>query len=349
MSLKDKASRIDFTKIPSSAPGASPDAQGKADLVQTTTRPKTAPGLMLQQATDHRAGLVQENDSLKAQITELREVERQVVALREDAKEWVDAKAVKLIDPTLIDQSDWANRDTRHFQTPEFEALKAEIANAGGNVQPIKVRAKTNGRYEVVFGHRRLKACQELGFKVLALIDNLDDRGLFVEMDRENRERQSLSPWEQGVHYKRAIERGLFPSNRKLAEAVGADLSQVGKAIALAELPVEIVQAFASPLDLQFRWAKPLSDLWNEDEKVVRSKLSTIASMPSRPDPKAIFELLTKVQSAPESTTLEFKGKEIGKMTVAPNGSVRIDLLKGTIPKDRLKGLAQALTSYLAK
>ena len=63
-------------------------------------------------------------------------------------------------------------------------------------------------------------------------------------MERENRERQDLSPWEQGMMYRRALDLGLFTSNRALATALGIDHSNVGKSLALARLPDEVVAAF---------------------------------------------------------------------------------------------------------
>jgi hypothetical protein len=50
-----------------------------------------------------------------------------------------DGKPLKL-DPRSIRPSTWANRHEASFESAEFEELKAEIADAGGNVQPIKVR-----------------------------------------------------------------------------------------------------------------------------------------------------------------------------------------------------------------
>jgi ParB family chromosome partitioning protein len=107
-------------------------------------------------------------------------------------------------------------------------------------------------------GHRRHQACLELGLPVFAVIEALDDQSLFVEMDRENRQRKDLRPYEIGLMYAKALDDGLFPSAKKLAEAVGIDLSQLGKALSLARLPQDVLGAFQSPLDLQYRWASEL-------------------------------------------------------------------------------------------
>ena len=261
------------------------------------------------QTGDQRSELVRQNQELKSRVEALSNGAAQVPGLQEELKAWDGAKAARLIDPKLIVRSRWANRDRAHFSTPAFDELKGEIELAGGNVQPIKVRplpvtGDGGEQYEVVFGHRRHEACQQLGLPVFAVVDNLDDRSLFVEMDRENRSRKDLSAWEQGVMYRRALADGLFVSNRKLAEAVDADLTNVGRALALADLPKEIVAAFASPLDLQFRWARPLSQAWEADAEEVKKRLAALGPLASRAKPKVIFEQLVGRTATGDSTVL---------------------------------------------
>src|SRR5439155_17408723 len=132
----------------------------------------------------------------------------------------------------------WANRHEASFKTAEFEQLKAEIAQSGGNVQPIKVRPvavlngstpPAEGRFELVFGHRRHRACLDLGIPVLAAIEDASDVSLFEQMERENRGRKNLSAWEQGTMYRKALDEGLYPSLRRLSESLGVDVSLVSK------------------------------------------------------------------------------------------------------------------------
>ncbi|WP_066342684.1 ParB/RepB/Spo0J family partition protein [Azohydromonas lata] len=201
------------------------------------------------------AGLAQELHSLRAQVQQL-EGER----------------GAQPLDARLVRASRWANRHAASFENEDFAELKAEIAGAGGNVQPIKVRplsgpATDGARYEIVFGHRRHRACLELGLPVLAVVADLDDRALFAEMDRENRARKNLSAYEQGVMYRRALKEGLFPSQRMLAVAVGADSGNVSRAIKVAELPEDLLAAFGSPLAVQFAWASDLADALQRDRQ----------------------------------------------------------------------------------
>ena len=53
------------------------------------------------------------------------------------------------------------------------------------------------------------------------------DQELFEQMERENRSRSDLSAWEQGAMYRRALDDGLYPSLRQLAESLDVDPSLV--------------------------------------------------------------------------------------------------------------------------
>jgi len=270
MSLKDKASRIKFP-TPAVLPTSSPPVDVKT---------KTAPGAMMAFANDRRSEMLKENEELRTAAAEAAKVQARLDETLAELKQWEGAKGVRMIDPNLIGKSRFANRHDVNFDGEAFAQLKDEIANAGGNVQPIKVRpvqAEGQEKFEIVYGHRRHEACRQLGLPVAALVDNLDDQALFVEMDRENRMRENLSPWEQGVMYQRALDDGLFPSNKKLADAVGADLGNVGKALSLAALPVEVVDAFQSPLDIQYRFSKPLKDALAKDSQGVLKRAKVLS------------------------------------------------------------------------
>ena len=291
MALKDKAKRIDFTFLP-----AAENTFKTGEIKGEAKPPKTAPGVMMAFAVDQRSDLLLENDALKTQASRVGELEGRLSEATKELQGWEGAKATRLIEPAHIQRSQYANRHEINFSGLEFEKLKVEISNAGGNVQPIKVRPIASSddkyRYEIVFGHRRHEACRQLGLKVSAIVDNLDDQTLFVEMERENRERKDLSGWEQGVMYKNALDMGLFPSSRKLAEAVGVDLGNLGKALSLARLPAEVVGAFHSPLDLQFRWAKPLTQAYENDCDAFIGRAKRVNASKHKLSSKEIFEIL---------------------------------------------------------
>ena len=224
-------------------------------------------------------------------------------SLREELKNWEGASPARKIDPAIIEPSRWANRHSDSYENTEFRDLKDDIESAGGNVQAIKVRPLSGSdptRYEVVFGHRRHRACLELGLPVLAVIESITDQALFVEMDRENRQRADLRPYEQGEMYRRALVDGLYSSLRQLAEALGVNHGNVSRAVNIAKLPSEILDAF-DRLEIQYRWLEPITEaLKRNPDAVIESAKDIIDRRANgkKIPPKQVFDILTNAQSS---------------------------------------------------
>lgn len=231
-------------------------------------RAKTAPGSMAIFMASQSAA-VKEAEELRARL-----------------KAFNGALPVRSLDPLTVRPSRWANRHEHSFADAAFAELKTDIASAGTNVQPICVRRlqgvlngstpAEQGEYELVFGHRRHRACLELGLPVQAVVAELSDQQLFESMERENRARKNLSAWEQGMMYRRALEEGLYPSQRRLAESLSVDVSLVSKSLSLARLPDTVVGAFGSPLEIQFRWAQPLAEALQKDPEGVLARAARL-------------------------------------------------------------------------
>ena len=289
--------------------------------------------------------------AISASIAMGRGVEAENRDLRAKLERFEDATVVEFLDPKRVKPSRFANRHELSFAGTEFEGLKAEIQAAGRNVQPIKVRRVGQGdgdqdEYEIAFGHRRHRACLELGLPVAAIIEVLTDAQLFTEMERENRERQDLSPWEQGVMYKRAIDDGLFPSLRKLASSIGAQVGNVSTAIQLASLPSEVIDAFPSPLSLQFRWGTALKGAIDKRPDDVLGQARELAALNPKLPAKEVLARLTGVGA---STTREApvkltsKGKVIGFWDKDQKGNVSVQIKAGSLPAAKEKRLREFL------
>jgi ParB family chromosome partitioning protein len=289
MSIKDKLSKVNLGKIVA-------DGEAKRKVGAAPEAPKTAVGFHVESIYSDRK-ISEDNDRL-----------------REELQAFRDSEVTKKLDPKFIKASHWANRSEASFLTKDFDALKSEIESAGGNVQPIKVRpiSGKQGEYEIVFGHRRHRACLELGIDVLALIEEIDDAKLFAEMDRENRVRADLRPYEQGLMYSRALDEGLFSSNRKLAEALGVDVGGVGKLIVLAKLPPDLLDAFSSPLDIKFDMGALLNAALQKNPDFVLSKAKELANLVPKKSANEVFHALTSegVESLyPSAKPTVLKGK----------------------------------------
>jgi len=111
--------------------------------------------------------------------------------------------SIREIDPALID--DWGPVDRLDEFTAVnddddgdgFETLMTSIRDQGQQVPILVRRSKVEGRYEAVYGRRRLKACRELGIKVRANVQDLDDQTALLAKGLENAARRNLSFYER--------------------------------------------------------------------------------------------------------------------------------------------------------
>ena len=333
-------------EIGSTAPGPTPadgppggnaqQPQPTFPPVATGTAPRTGPGQMLQ---------------FRGQMLA---VEGELGKLRDRLKEHEGSAPTRKLDPQAIVPSRWANRHPDSFGTPEFARLKQDIELAGGNVQPISVRVLIDqpGRYEIVFGHRRHRACIELGIPVLATIDTsaVSDHELFSAMDRENRERADLSPYEQGTMYRRALDEKLYPSNRRLAEALGVSHTWVANVLLVADLPAPVVECFRSRLDIQHRHALSIGAALETDRKGV---LRRAEKLRAQERPKAAAAVVAAlVGSSNEATepphqALEIDGRQVGRWSKDRAGRLTVQIEADYVNDDRhlavLKSIAAAL------
>lgn len=305
-----------------------------------------------QEAAAPAAGVQHSGDKPRTAIGRLSAsfaVEAENRQLKERLAEFEDAKVIEFLDPKRIRPSRFANRHELSFAGVEFRRLKDEVASAGRNVQPIKVRRLKGGEgadFEIVFGHRRHRACLELALPVAAVVEDMSDAELFAEMDRENRQREDLSPWEQGVMYKRALDEKLFPSIRKLADQVGASHGAVGMAVQMASLPIEVVQAFASPLEVQFRWVAPLVQAVERNAAHVAQVARQIAGEEPRPAAREVFARLTAepaaaAQVAPQPVEFLREGRRVGHFLRDAKGNVAMKIKAGALTEAQHRRLAE--------
>lgn len=176
------------------------------------------------------------------------------------AREAGEANGLLLLDPTMVVEPDLLRfRAPQSFMDAGFVRLKQSVAHRGGNVQPIKVRPIESGRYELVFGGRRLQACRELGLPVAAVAQVMSGQQQVEELDASNGDEQ-VSLYERGCLYEAALNAGYFPSRRRLAEALGRSLSEVTGAVTVAQLPKEILDLLRDPRKLKLNAARRIAN-----------------------------------------------------------------------------------------
>ena len=109
-----------------------------------------------------------------------------------------------------------------------------------------------------------------------------------------------------------------------MADVIGVDHSHMSKSINLAKLPQQIVAAFASPLDLQFRWSAKLTEAVGKNNAAVLEEAAKLAALPEKPKATEIFSRLVAAAGTPESDKPKQEKKEL-KGANGKGGSIEFE------------------------
>jgi ParB family transcriptional regulator, chromosome partitioning protein len=132
----------------------------------------------------------------------------------------------------------------RRFEPEATAGLAASIRHQGV-LQPIVVRPRTEGGYELIAGERRWRAAREAAVPTLpALIRDVDDRDTLLLGLVENVAREDLSPLEEARAYASLLDEFEL-SLAELAERVGRSKPTVSNRVRLLELPEEVLWMLA--------------------------------------------------------------------------------------------------------
>ena len=125
------------------------------------------------------------------------------------------------------------------FDQEALEEL-AESIRSLGLIQPITVRRKTDGRYQIISGERRFRACRLAGLDMVpAYIRDTNDQGMLEMAIVENIQREDLDPIEVAMSYQRLIEECSL-TQEQMAVRVGKKRASVTNYLRLLKLPAKI-------------------------------------------------------------------------------------------------------------
>jgi ParB family chromosome partitioning protein len=136
-------------------------------------------------------------------------------------------------------------RQPRRRFEPEATTGLASSLRSQGVLQPVVVRPRPSGGYELIAGERRWRAAREAGLETLpALVRETDDRDTLLLALVENVAREDLSPVEEARAYAVLVDEfGL--SLGDVAERVGRSKAGVSNRLRLLELPEEVLWMLA--------------------------------------------------------------------------------------------------------
>ncbi len=234
------------------------------------------------------------------------------------------------------------------FLQQELTELTASIKESGV-IQPIMVRRKGDGVYELIAGERRWRASKAAGLTVIpAVLKNCTDQEALLLALVENLQREDLNPMETARAYSRMMkEFGL--TQEAVAAKVGRDRSSVANFIRLTHLPLDI-QGLVEGGTLSTGHAKALLSLSTPEAQLRVAKLVTTGNLSVRQTEKLVEQsIIAKQPVARTSRTTQWRDledrlqKRLGtKVTLHPRGQGG-KLVIHYFSSEELDGVVEAL------
>lgn len=125
------------------------------------------------------------------------------------------------------------------FDTEALEELTASIRSLG-LIQPITVRKTDDGKYQIISGERRFRACKAAGMDIIpAYIRAASDQSMLEMAIVENIQREDLDPIEVALGYRRLIEECNL-TQEQMASRIGKKRASVTNYLRLLRLPAKV-------------------------------------------------------------------------------------------------------------
>ena len=168
-----------------------------------------------------------------------------------------------------------ANKDQPriNFNDDSLKELASSIASHG-LIQPIVVKPLASGKYKIIAGERRFRACKMAGVtEVPVIIKDINDAEIMELALIENLQRENLSAVEEAKGYKSLIDIYGF-TQEKVSSSVGKSRSYVANTLRLLNLPKSVIERLENN-EISVGHARTLLSLENEQD-IERALMSVL-------------------------------------------------------------------------
>lgn len=211
-----------------------------------------------------------------------------------------EAKLPRIYDIPLDQIDDFPDHPFQVRLDEDMDQLVQSVKERGV-ITPVTLRQKEDGRYELVSGHRRKKACELAGLESIpSEIKELDRDAAIILMVESNLQRSTILPSEKAFSYKRRLEamkrqagrpsqNNYSPvgnnlpsktSSAEMASQVGESKNQIFRYIRLTELIPPILQ-MVDEGKIAFRPAVEISYLTPDEQEVLTEAMECAVATPS--------------------------------------------------------------------
>ena len=227
-----------------------------------------------------------------------------------------DAKLSKIRDIPLELIDDFPDHPFKVRDDEDMIQL-VESVKERGVITPATVRQKEDGRYELISGHRRKRACELAGFEALRCeVVDLDRDAATVLMVESNYQRSQILPSEKAFAYKMRLEAmkrqgqrsdlTLSPvgtkfdrSSEAITEETGDSRNQIHRYIRLTNLVQELLD-LVDEGKIKMRPAVELSYLDEDNQRAVVDEIDLNQCTPSHDQTIRMRKFFTEGKLTPE-------------------------------------------------
>lgn len=204
-----------------------------------------------------------------------------------------------------------AYQPRRIMRQADLETL-AESVKAQGILQPIVVRSKPNGIYEIIAGERRWRAAQLAGLeKVPVIVKEVPDESAMAIALIENIQRENLSPLEEAQALERLAKEFNLTHNA-VAEAIGKSRATVSNLLRLLTLNDE-VKGLLEQGSLEAGHAKVLLSLKGAAQNQLAQTIA-IKGLSVRETERMVAKILDKISENGQKKSIPPKDPDVRRL-----------------------------------
>ena len=229
-----------------------------------------------EERADISATAVQARELRDDVYTRLRTAETTIQELQDKLTATKISAAAETIDPNLVDVPGFNRLFSSLDPTldPDFALFCDNIKAFGGNKQPAMVRPSPTspGRYDLVFGERRMRACQLANVPFTAVVSEMDDDELTLLRELENVGRKDKSLIERAFSLGALPERLAYGSRDELLASLKISRMTFQRLRKIATVPLYIWTSIPQPHTTSVREAMSVCEFYDSDPKGVAAR-----------------------------------------------------------------------------
>lgn len=177
---------------------------------------------------------------------------------------------ISILKMSLVDPK--SDQPRKYFDKDALEDL-AESIRENGLLQPILVREYGEGRYQIIAGERRYRACKMAGLsEIPSIILDRDDKNVAQIALIENIQREDLNPIEEAMAY-RSLSEDYNMTQEELSFKVGKSRSAIANSMRLLDLPDEILTMVAAR-ELSAGHARTLLGVRDREDMILLAQIA---------------------------------------------------------------------------